>query len=83
MNRMESVGKFICPVLYVLHRKCLTNNSTPMKRLISPTSLAFSFLIFALGCQPAKEVATDRAWWKEAIVYPPPLSVFFTDKSNM
>lgn len=40
-----------------------------MKKSISPTLHAFSLLVFVLGCQPGKEVATDRAWWKEAIVY--------------
>lgn len=40
-----------------------------MKKSISPTLLSFMLLACTLGCQPAKEVATDRAWWKEAIVY--------------
>lgn len=40
-----------------------------MKKLISPTLITFTLLVFTLGCQPQKEVATDRAWWKEAIVY--------------
>lgn len=40
-----------------------------MKKLISRTLLAFTLLVFAIGCQPQNEVANDRAWWKEAIVY--------------
>ncbi len=46
----------------------MKSNISVMKKSIS-TLLAFTLLVFALGCQPAKEVATDRAWWKEAIVY--------------
>lgn len=41
----------------------------PMKKSILHTLIAFALLAFALGCQPPKEVVTDRAWWKEAIVY--------------
>jgi len=40
-----------------------------MKNLITPTLLAFLLLLFAISCQPQKEVVTDRTWWKEAIVY--------------
>ncbi len=40
-----------------------------MKILITPTLLTLTLLVFAISCQPTKEVVTDRAWWKEAIVY--------------
>lgn len=40
-----------------------------MKNLITPTLLILTLFIFAISCQPQKEVVTDRTWWKEAIVY--------------
>ena len=40
-----------------------------MEKIISPSLFVFTLMVFAMGCQPTKEVATDRTWWKEAIVY--------------
>ncbi|HPW62058.1 MAG TPA: alpha-glucosidase, partial [Cyclobacteriaceae bacterium] len=40
-----------------------------MKKLITPALLTLTLFVFIIGCQPSKEVANDRAWWKEAIVY--------------
>jgi oligo-1,6-glucosidase len=41
-----------------------------MKKLsLKPIFNAIVLVVFAIGCQPAKEIATDHAWWKEAIVY--------------
>ncbi len=40
-----------------------------MKKSISPSLLALALLAFIIGCQPQRELSTDRAWWKEAIVY--------------
>ena len=47
----------------------MINFYTMRKPIFQLISLVFTLLMFVLGCQPAKEVATDRAWWKESIVY--------------
>ncbi len=44
-----------------------------MKRTTTSVLILFSLLVFVLSCNPKKDdtdmPATDRAWWKEAVVY--------------